>query len=101
MRIDNDKLPKVATNGFFYRKFHHGFTEMTPMAPIKVTAKRLYCCETTTETVSRRWKNIDMEEITEKTSSMFAPGPQGSAIVHVIPKRDYPKTRTWTWDHGR
>lgn len=100
MRIDNDKLPKVATNGFFYRKFHHGFTQMTPMAPIKETAKRLYCCETTTEDISSEW-NCDMEKITQKTSTIFKKGPCGFAYIHVIPKGDYPKTRTLTLDWGR
>lgn len=99
--IDNDKLPKIATNGFFYWKFHHGFTETIPLAPIRETAKRLYCCKTTTEEISRKWLNDDMEEITEKTSTIFAKGPSGYVEVHVIPKGDYPKTRTWIYDHGR
>lgn len=42
-----------------------------------------------------------MEEITEKTSTIFAKGPSGYVEVHVIPKGDYPKTRTWIYDHGR
>lgn len=99
MRINNDKLPAVAKNGFFYCTNKH-YGQYVAMAPVKETAKRLYCCEVLREEVGRR-ENSDTLYIMEAPSNTFRKGCQGSAYVYVVPKNEYPKTHEFTLDMGR
>lgn len=96
MRIKNDELPEVANNGFFYCTNKH-YNRYVAMAPIKETAKRLYCCEVYEDEVSSTL-NCDIWTIVKAPSKTFVRGCQGEAYVYVIPKGDYPKTHKFTID---
>lgn len=99
MTIKNDELPEVAKNGFFYCTNKH-YGRYVAMAPIKETAKRLYCCEVHTEEVSSTL-NCDIETVVKVPGKKFRRGCQGTAYVYVVPKGDYPKTNTIRLDWGR
>lgn len=99
MRINNDKLPAVAKNGFFYCTNKH-YGQYVAMAPVKETAKRLYCCEVLREEIGRR-ENCDTLHIIEAPGKTFCKGWQGSVRIYVVPKNEYPKTHEFTLDMGR
>ena len=99
MRINNDKLPAVAKNGFFYCTNKH-YGQYIAMAPIKETSKRLYCCEVLTKEISCN-ENCDTLYSVKVPSETFRKGCQGSAYVYVVPKNEYPKTHKLTLDMSR
>ena len=99
MTIPNERLPKTAENGFFYRTSKR-YGQWTAMAPVRETARRWYCCAVTTREV-RSEENGDVERVTEVPGGEFAKGAFGEAWVYVVPKGDYPKTREAVLDWGR
>ena len=91
MRIPNNKLPKVANNGFFIF-LSKKYGNQIAVAPIKETAKTLYCCEVLTKKVKEEYDGNYLN-VTEVPDNVFCKGCQGSAYVYRVPKKEYPKER--------
>ena len=91
MRMPNNKLPEVANNGFFICTSKK-YGNLIAVAPIRETAKTLYCCEVLTKTVKEEYDGNYLN-VTEVPDNVFCKGCQGSAYVHRVPKKEYPKER--------
>ena len=99
MRIPNNKLPKVASNGFFLC-ISKKYGSVKAVAPIKETAKTWYCCEVLTKTVKEK-DDGNYLYVTEVPDNIFCEGCQGSAYVYRVPKKEYPRERTVKIDFWR
>lgn len=97
MWMPNNKLPKVASNGFF---ISHKHGNLIAVAPIKETAKTLYCCEVQTKKVKEE-DDGNYLNVTEVPDNVFFKGCQGSAYVYCVPKKEYPREHTFKLDIWR
>ena len=86
MRLPNDELPKSASNGFFYC-VSKKYGSWIAVAPVKETAKTLYCCEVLVKKVKEEW-NGDVCTYVEEPDNVFRRGVQGRAYVYRIPKKN-------------
>ena len=91
MRMPNNKLPEVANNGFFICTSKK-YGNLIAVAPIRETAKTLYCCEVLTKTVKEE-DDGNYLNVTEVPDNVFRKGCQGSAYVYRVPKKEYPRER--------
>ena len=89
MWLPNDELPKSASNGFFYC-VSKKYGSWIAVAPVKETAKTLYCCKVLAKKVKEEW-NGDVCTYIEEPDNVFCKGVQGRAYVYRIPKKDYPR----------
>ena len=99
MMMPNNKLPKVASNGFFICTSKKYGTAIA-VAPIKETAKTLYCCEVATKTVKEE-DDGNYLHVTKAPDNFFRKGCSGSAHVYRVPKKEYPREHTFEIDFWR
>lgn len=99
MMMPNNKLPKVAINGFFICTSKKYGTTIA-VAPIKETANALYCCEVATKTVKEE-DDGNYLHATKAPDNFFRKGCTGSAHVYRVPKKEYPREHTFKIDFWR
>ena len=99
MLMPNSKLPEVASNGFFICTSKKYGTTIA-VAPVKETAKTLYCCEVATKTVKEE-DDGNYLHVTKAPDSFFRKGCSGSAHVYRVPKKEYPREHTFKIDFWR
>ena len=97
MRMPNNKLPQVASNGFFISQ---KYGNLIAVAPIKETAKTLYCCEVWTKKVKEE-DDGNYLYVTKVPDNVVRKGCQGSAYVYRVPKKEYPREHTFKLDFWR